>query len=424
MVKAFYVPWLHMHQPLVWTETSKGEALTGNLEKMLSSQDSSEANNARLMLRAYNNPAKFVMELKEKGFDPKIMVDFSGLLLESLGKIKKGTIVDGEKMPDFTKRFKEALTRYPSNIEVVGTAYSHCYFPATPDEDWVMQIEEWRDSFKRLFGSACLKNVKGFWFPEMGIPAFQDKLDKLVELLSEYYEWCILPIQAVDGYEQLSYSKRVQISTEPHLLKAKGVSLPVIFNIPSDFIDQQAGCEANLVVSKAREAAKIHSEVSGKPALVVPVSDGENGNVMMNEFFPKTFVPFFQSKKGASVSSLTVSEFLHEFYENEGKISPKDEIKVKIMGASWVGGHKQWLEGPKRQEMASKIADLSTEFHKKEAKIGAGASKNELEELKRLLLIAETSCYVYWGTDFWFDEGERTMSLLKKKIDSLKENGP
>jgi len=37
-------------------------------------------------------------------------------------------------------------------------------------------------------------------------------------------------------------------------------------------------------------------------------------------------------------------------------------------------------------------------------------------EAKRAFLIAETSCYVYWGTDFWFDQGEKAIELARKKM--------
>ena len=47
MPEAVYVPWLHMHQPLVWLD---GE-LVGNLEKMLDSADSKDEWDARLMKR-------------------------------------------------------------------------------------------------------------------------------------------------------------------------------------------------------------------------------------------------------------------------------------------------------------------------------------------------------------------------------------
>jgi hypothetical protein len=413
MAKAVYVPWLHMHQPLVWWKVDGEEKLISNLEKMLLSRDHGEVWNAKLMLRAYNNPAKYVKQLKEEGYEPKIILDYSGILLESLKNFDKKIEVHGERISNVVKQLKEVLTKFPTNIEIAGTAYSHCYFPSTPEEDWSCQIEEWRNAFREIFGKRCLERVRGFWFPEMGVPGFENKLAKLVKAVKEHYEWCILPLQAVEGYEQLSYKKRIQISSQPHMLTVGGESIPVIFRVPTDFIDQSAGCDVDCVCRKAREAGEIFD--SSIPALVVPASDGENGNVMMNEFFPNTFVPFFKDRAN-SVSSMTVTEFLHTYYERDGKIVPKSEIKLKTIGASWVGGHKFWLEGTERLRMVEDVERLSKEFHEV-----ARSTKNRerLEEAKRALLVAETSCYVYWGTDFWFDQGRKTIEFARRKIMEL-----
>ena len=412
MIKVVYVPWLHMHQPLIIRTEHGEEKLISNIEKMLSSHDYDEVWNAKLMLRAYNNPAKYCNELLKSGYKPKIMLDFSGILLEALEKLSKDKKffieVDGEKIKDIVKEYKQTLEK--SCMEITGTAFSHCYFPTTPEEDWIYQLEEWRNVFGKIFGRKNLDNVKGFWFPEMGVPGFEDKLSKLIKTIKEFYEWCILPLQAVEGYEQLSYERRIQIACQPHTLKVRDQSIPVIFRIPADFIDQQAGCDADFVGAKVKEAIKIFGKVSKKPALIVPASDGENGNVLMNEFFPKTFSPFFKNKLDDKISSMTVTEFLHKFYEKNDEIVPDGEIKLKMIGSSWIGSHRFWMEGTERQEIVDKIHDASKAFH------NLKGEKAKNESLKRLLLIAETSCYVYWGTEFWFNQGKRIIELLNRKM--------
>ena len=410
-----YVPWLHMHQPLVWIN----EKLVSNLYRMLIFEDSKVAWDAKLIARAYKNPAKYVKILSEEGFNPKIMLDYSGILLESLEELGKSGVLDkveikGEKVGKIIELFKKVLRKFPQAIEFAGTAYSHCYFPVTPEEDWVLQIEEWRKTFKRIFGSKNLKKVRGFWFPEMGIPGYEDKLDKLIKIVSEYYEWCILPLQALEGYENLSYEKRIQFVCKPHLLKTRNYSIPIIFGAPYYLIDQQAGCEAGLLVKKLIEAGKIFEKISDKPALVVPVSDGENGNVMMNEFFPKTFVPFFKGKH-EGISSLTVTEFLHTYYEKNGKIVPDSEIKVKAIGASWVNHHRFWVEGTKRGKLIEEVRKASKKFWE----IKDELKKEKCEELKKILLIAETSCYLYWGVDFWIEQGEKSLKEFLEKLKNL-----
>ena len=423
MSKAFYVPWLHMHQPLVWLE--KYRKWTSNLKKMLLSSSPRESWDAKLMARAYKNPAKFVRILRKAGYKPKIILDFSGILLESLEEFSKdGTFdrieVEGERIGDVIKLYKEVMCKFPDSIEIAGSAYSHCYFPATPEDDWLYQLQEWKEVFRRIFGRNALKRVRGFWLPELGLPGFEDKLHKLIEVLIEVgYEWLILPLQALEGYENLSYEEKIKMACQPHLLKVRDLTFPIIFRFPSDIIDQQAGCEASELVKRVKQTARIFSKFSKKPALIVPASDGENGNVMMNEFFPKTFVPFF-SKEIDEISSLTVSEFLDRFYGKE-KLEVKSEIKVKTIGASWVDGHKFWLEGTRRLEMVRKIQKLSQRFHDIEKKARRKGLKKMLDEARKALLIAETSCYVYWGTDFWFDQGEKAIGFTLEKLRKLEK---
>ncbi len=408
-----YVPWLHMHQPFVL----KNSTLISNIEKMLYSSDKRERWDAKLILRAYKNPAKYVEILAEEGKEPRIILDFSGTLLESLKdlderNVTKKVFVGEEAIGPIIELYKKVLKKFPYFIEFAGTAYSHCYFPITPQEDWQLQIEEWRKTFRKIFGKVNLDRVKGFWLPEMGIIGREDALSKLIECIKKYYDWLILPLQVVQGYENLSYEKRIQMASQPHLLKAMKQEIIVIFRSPTYFIDQQAGCDADLLYNKCLEARKMFK--SDKPALVVPASDGENGNVMMNEFFPKTFLPFFREKIGRKIFSLSITEFLEKFYKNE----IKSEIKIKDIGGSWVNGHEQWTLEERRRKLIEEIRAISRDFHKVEDRI----EKDELEEMKRLLLIAETSCYTYWNVEYWFEQGERIISFLRQKIARIKVN--
>ncbi|MEM5836358.1 MAG: glycoside hydrolase [Candidatus Aenigmatarchaeota archaeon] len=401
----YYVPWLHMHQPLVWFDSK----IVSNLEKMMNSKDARESWDAKLMLRAYKNPAKYITMLCEKGFKPKLMLDFSAILLESLldldeRKISEKIEINGEKIGPVISAYQKVLKEFPGSIEFVGTAYSHCYFPATPEEDWKLQIEEWRETFKKIFGATELKKVKGFWLPEMGVPGNEEALSKLIKCLKEYYEWVILPVQSIQKYESLDYEKIIEIVCKPHLLQAKNEEMVAIFRVPSYFIDQQAGCSPDLLYSKCLEAEKIFSKFSEKPALLVTASDGENGNVMMNEFFPQTFIPFFKEKIGKKVFSLTVSEFLEKFYNGE----IKDKIKLKDTGASWINGHEAWMGGGKRLEAIKRIFSLSKKFHE--------LKPEQKSKVKKWLLIAETSCYVYWGIDYWFEQGRKFAEYFEDMI--------
>jgi hypothetical protein len=404
-MKAVYLPWLHMHQPMVFSEDNE---IIGNLEKMFSSDDSRDQWDARLMAMAYRNPAFWVRNLEGEEKHPRVAVDFSGILLENLEKTKElysQMDVDGNVIGDIIELWKQVLHEFHDSIEFSGTAYAHCYFPVTPEEDWEYQIDFWRKVFRSLFGPEPIRRVKGFWLPEMGVPAAEG-LSRLVKLLkSKGYEWLILPIEAVKAERTLSYEKHVETFCQPHILRTEGGEITVIFRPKYNFIDQQAGCDANGIYNKCLEAARI-SEKSGRkcPALVVPASDGENGNVMMNHFFSDTFIPFFKEKQDSEVSSMTITQYLKEY-------PPDSEIELQAIGGSWLGSHSHWDGGNKQLDMKKKIEELSSRFHDSQAKAPRS------EEALKALLMAETSCYVYWNSSFWFDQGERMIKFAYQKME-------
>jgi len=402
MERIVYIPWLHMHQPLVW----KNEKLISNLQKMIESKNWNEKWNGLLIARAYKNPAKYVYELSSLGYKPKIMLDFSGILLESLNELSQNGFFDNlfvykERIGNIIELYRRVLNEFPDSIEFAGSAYSHCYFPATPIKDWELQIKEWRNVFKKIFGLKILRRVKGFWLPEMGVPPEIDRQKELIKIVSKYYDWIILPIQSIKGYRQIPYEKVLQISFKPWIWQIDKEKIKVVFSLPKTFIDQQAGCDLKCLTERFEKAFEVWKE--DKPALLIPTGDGENGNVMMNEFFPQTFLPFF--KRGyPKVSSYLISEFLEKFYK---KIDQK--IEISSVGGSWIDHHEQWLVGSKRLEIIKEIEKISSIYH---------SLKNKSEELKKLLLIAETSCYVYWNIDYWFNQGKKAiqkfLSLIKK----------
>lgn len=402
-MQAVFLPWLHMHQPLVWHD----KKLISNLEKMIRSSDSRERWDGKLIARAYKNPVKYLQLLKEEGYDARIALDFSGVLLESLQELSdRGFFdaieVEGERVGNIVQAYKKFLHRFPDCIEFAGTAYAHAYFPAIPKEDYRLQVEEWRSVFSSMFGRGLLKRVKGFWLPEMGVPKYEENLVELVKVLRDQgYEWVILPLQAVEGYERMSYYERIRTATRPWKMSC-GEEIKVVFRVPTYFIDQQSGTSVEEVYEKCLEAGRLSKD---GPALVVTASDGENGNVMMNEFFPHFYYKFYTQKLD-KVKSLLISEFLEDY-----PIEELERIELKLLGASWVDGHAPWIEGGRRERMLRMLQELSKKFH---------SLHSVDKETKRLFLIAETSCYNYWGTDFWFDQGEKTIAAVLERLNNVK----
>ncbi|NES01383.1 MAG: glycoside hydrolase [Okeania sp. SIO2F4] len=409
--QVLFVPWLHFHQPPIW---NNGQ-LHGNLEKMLGGESNSEEHwNAQWFAQAYKNPARYAKKLSEEGHQPRMMVDYSGVLLEEMAKLSTNGIfsnlyVDGEAVGDVISLWREVLTEYSDTIEFTGSAYSHCYFPATPERDHEAQIMEWRRVFADLFGEEALLRIRGFWPPEMGMTGDPAEALRFIRLLKKCgYEWIILPNAALEHPEGWSTP---ELENRVHWLvvESDGESECIICVVrDTDMgIRQQSGQNAEGCINDVRYRG---GEVGMKPpALVVPTSDGENGNVMMFEYFKNSFAPLFrESDRWSDVGFMTVSQYI-DTYLSEG---PVTEVRLKSTGGSWIGGHQQWQEGDLRQQVLAAVEQLSQDYAKV-VESGKGSA-----EKSRALLLCETSCFVYWGSDFWAQQAKLFIEWAREMLGS------
>ncbi|MEL7039314.1 MAG: glycoside hydrolase [Cyanobacteria bacterium J06592_8] len=410
---AVFVPWLHMHQPPIWVGQGSEAKLIGNLEKMLNGEPNSEENwNAQWFAQAYKNPARYVNLLKSEGLEPRIMVDYSGVLLEELAKLSSNghfdhLEVEGEKIGDVISLWRQVLSEYPEAVEFTGTAYSHCYFPATPERDHEAQILEWRRVFADLFGTAALSNVRGFWLPEMGMTGDPTEALKLIRLLKKCgYEWIILPHSALD-YPQDWSTPEVENRVHWLVVEAGGESEKMLCVVrDTDMgIRQQSGQNTDGCIQDIRYRGNTlkSSEI---PPLVVPTSDGENGNVMMFEYFKNSFAPLFrESQQWSDIAFMTVSQYI-DHYIRDRSIT---EIRLKPTGGSWIGGHQSWNEGDLRQGVLKAVEDLSQAYASRRQATNSSLSDQE----ERALLLCETSCFVYWGSEFWIQQAYQCLAWAK-----------
>ena len=49
--------------------------------------------------------------------------------------------LDGDVVGDIIHLWREVLRKFYDSLQVCGTAYAHCFFPVTPEEDWRQQID-------------------------------------------------------------------------------------------------------------------------------------------------------------------------------------------------------------------------------------------------------------------------------------------
>jgi hypothetical protein len=408
-----------MHQPPIWVGEGRSQRLIGNLEKMLAGPENSEERwNAGWYARAYANPARAVERLCASGFSPRLMLDYSGVLLEELARLGherafREREVGGEPLGDIVAQLARVLETYPEAIEFAGTAYSHCYFPATPERDHRTQILRWRQVFGELFGSAALARVRGFWLPEMGMFGDGPEALRLVRLLKECgYEWIILPAAALVHPDRWS---REQLENRVHTLviEAGGEREEMLCAVRDTEmgIRQQSGQDARGCIDNALERARALAAQGGElPALVVPTSDGENGNVMMFEFFPNSFVPLCaEGRQRPEIAFQTVSEYLDTHLAG----GPTTEVRLRPGGGSWIGGHDSWNLGERRRSILAAVEDVSWQF----AQIREGGRIDP--EAERALLLCETSCFVYWDQPFWADQAQRCLAWAKELLERV-----
>lgn len=410
---AVFVPWLHMHQPPIWINTQ----LMGNLEKMLNGPENSEEQwNAQWFAQAYKNPARYVERLTAEGHHPRIMVDYSGVLLEELAKLSSNgqfdrLEVDGEMMGDVIELWRRVLAQHPEAVEFAGSAYSHCYFPATPERDHRAQILEWRRVFGDLFGTEALSRVRGFWPPEMGMTGDPAEALRFIRLLKECgYQWIILPHAALNYPEGWS-TPAVENQVHWLVVESGGESERMLCVVrDTDMgIRQQSGQNADGCIQDIRYRGNTLKSHSPVPPLVVPTSDGENGNVMMFEYFKNTFSPLFrQSQHWPEIAFLTVSQYIDTYLPN----GPTTEVSLKPTGGSWIGGHQSWQEGDLRQKVLTAVEQLSQDYASQRQASSSGLSHQQ----EVALLLCQTSCFVYWGSEFWAQQGHDCLAWAQDLI--------
>lgn len=419
---AVFVPWLHMHQPPIWVGEGSSARLTGNLAKMLAGPENSEERwNAGWFARAYVNPARYVLNLAERGLAPRLMLDYSGVLLEELARLSSdgtfaGTWVQDEALGDVVGLLRQALTDYPEAIEVAGTAYSHCYFPATPERDHEAQIREWQRVYSELFGEAALGRVRGFWLPEMGMMSDGEGALRFVRLLKKCgYEWLILPAAAL---ALPTDSRREQLENQVHRLVIEvGGEREEICCVVRDTemgIRQQSGQTAEGCIDGTRHRGEaLRGTGASLPALVVPTSDGENGNVMMFEYFSQGFAPLFERRgEWPDIAFLTVSEYIDRYLPD----GPTSTVRLKAEGGSWIGGHQSWQAGTRRQQILAGVEQLS--FDLAQLRSQKLPPAQALAVAERALLLCETSCFVYWDSDFWAEQALQCLRWARATLPS------
>ena len=430
---------LHMHQPLIPAggDDLQTAAVIGNLQYMMEHPNVGDNHNAPVFLWCYKRLGEFIPQLVHEGKQPRVMLDYSGCLLHGLRIMGANDVLDS---------LKQITTQsaYLRCVEWLGTAWGHAVAPSTPVQDFRHHVRAWQHHFAAMFGFDALSRVRGFSPPEMALPNHPDVSYEFVKTLKDCgFHWVLIQEHSVENVDNGS---AVQHPHTPHRLVARnsqGESVSIIAIIKTQ------GSDTKLVgqMQPYYEAKGLSRfDLAGKsvPKLVVQVSDGENGGVMMNEFPPK-YMEVMREASGSDVTPCNVTEYLEYLgtlgltESNFPAIQPvlqkriwdrlpqpagreamdkviadlkREDGRFHVEGGSWTNS-LSWVRG--YGDVLGPMERVSALFHEKTrtASPGEGRYRNALFHL----LLTQTSCYRYWGSGIWTDYAKelcrRTEAILQ-----------
>jgi len=420
---------LHMHQPTI-PAGADGE-LISHLQYMLEHPGEGDNHNAEPFAQCYRRLADLIPQLISEGCDPRIMLDYSGNLLWGFEQMGRSDILDA-------LRFLATDPAVQSQVEWLGTFWSHAVAPSTPIPDLKLQILAWQHHFAALFGDAALQRVKGFSPPEMALPNHPDTLFELVKALRECgYRWLLVQEHSVENPD--GSGLRQEQKYGPNQLVARNsrgeeVSITALI--------KTQGSDTKLVgqMQPCYEALGLGRQALGGtsvPAIVAQIADGENGGVMMNEF-PSAFLQAHQRlarEGGGSTVAINGTEYLdlleaagvppdafpkvqavgqQRLWQEVGGAPTLDAVEAAIArlqasdsgftmaGASWTN-NLSWVEG--YANVLEPMNQLSAQFHRVfDPLVAADPAVTTSEPYQQALLhllLLETSCFRYWGQGTW-----------------------
>ncbi len=441
---------LHMHQPTI--PAGKNGELISHLQYMFENVSEGDNHNAASFSRCYRRLAEIIPTLINDGYDPKIMIDYSGNLLWGFQQMGCDDILSSLRLLTCDE------TIHP-HVEWLGTFWSHAVASSTPTSDFKLQITAWQHHFSALFGEDALGRVKGFSLPEMHLPNHPESLYQLIKAIKECgYRWVMVQehsVQNLDGSSLRDEQKYI-----PNILKAKSCNGEILSIIT---LIKTQGSDTKLVgqMQPYYEAIGLNRQKIGHssiPSLVTQIADGENGGVMMNEF-PQAFIQAYrrigQRSNKRETIAMNGSEYLDLIEslainpDNFPVIQATDQYKIwdkisgntttpiavekaikelknedqtfSVHGTSWTN-NLSWEDGYKN--VLEPISSLSSLFHQTfdqlVTKDPSITTKYNYKEALLYLLLLETSCFRYWGHGRWTEYAktifERGKGALKKNI--------
>jgi hypothetical protein len=420
---------LHMHQPLIPAGSAdlRTAEIISNLKYMMDNQQIGDNHNAPVFAWCYKRMGEFIPQLIHEGKQPRVMLDYSGVLIYGLLQMGLHDVIDSLKTITCNAQYRHA-------VEWLGCPWGHAVAPSTPVQDYRLHVKAWQHHFAAVFGLEALGRVRGFSPAEMALPNHPDVAYEFVKTLKECgYQWVLVQEHTVEQPENGWGPERKHL---PHRLvcqNSKGDSISIIAIIKTQ------GSDTKLIgqMQPYYEAKGLDRwEIAGKqiPPLVTQISDGENGGVMMNEF-PQKYFEVIRECSGSDTPIMNVTEYLERLFaagvreQDLPIIQPilqkriwdrfgpgagpekltqlieelkKEDDRFHMDGGSWTN-NISWVRG--YENVLDPMERISSLFHEKVLKPDIPTTEDRYRNALFHLMTSQTSCYRYWGQSLWTDYG-------------------
>ena len=438
---------LHMHQPLIPAggpgrgSDLRHEPLIGNLQFMQESPYEEDRHNAGVYRRCYQRPGEFIPQLVDEGKQPRLMLDYTGTLLYGLRQMGAHEVID-------SLRTIACDPRYRRCVEWLGTTWGHAVAPSTPPHDFRLHVTAWQNHFAALFGLEALSRVRGFVPSELALPNHPDVAYEFVRTLKECgYQWVFVQEHSVQNPETGWGSAYLHLPNRLVCTNSHGQTASILAVIKT------RGSDTKLVAQMQpydEAASQSRWDYRGRKILpiVSQIADGENGNVMMNEF-PHKYFQIVRETSGSDVPLVNATEYL-EYLWADGwreedfpvcipvgqkriweRVRPGDgpermgeaiaqlrreDAHFHVDGGSWTND-VSWVRG--YENVLGPMERASSLFYEKVLRPGVPPHELRYRNALFHLLSLQTSCYRYWGQGRWTEYGRE---ISRRAIEILQHD--
>ncbi len=335
---------------------------------------------AEEIILCYARAVRFAQQYRDVA---RLHVSFSGILLEQLTDPQ---LVDRYRhlvdVPAMLNAYREA-----DNIELLGTGYYHPIFPLIPHSDWSEQLAHGRAMIERVLGRA----PRGFWPPELAFT-----MEMIPALVQAGYDYVI-----VDGVHVRPFDG-INDSFRPYVACYDGMCITVVPRDRELSNAQESGLRLDWFQDELRWRVA-GSPRPHAPRLLTSWSGGENGGWFRQHdepagFFGYFFAPYMDwCRSGhADILPLHLSDYLAQVRH----LPP-----ARVQAGAWNVGSSagidfsQWCGSTEQQQAVADIQRLSAYYwtlcqdHPDVWQVAG----DTLRTARRLILEAETSCFLFWG---------------------------